>query len=152
MSDTPTFDRGLSHIALVVREMDRSREFYETFAGLRLVHERPAEGRISRVAWLADPTPRSRSCWSNQTSSTTRRSVPLGTLDWRAGIRAKWTVSRTSPGAGASCGLRPFKARLRSATGPTSATQTEIRLSCPSDSRSVSRAVRGPTGLKPSDR
>lgn len=55
MSDTPTFDRGLSHIALVVREMDRSREFYETFAGLRLVHERRAEGRISRVAWLADP-------------------------------------------------------------------------------------------------
>lgn len=55
MSDSSFMDRGLSHVALVVREMDRSREFYEVFAGLRLVHERPADGLITRVAWLADP-------------------------------------------------------------------------------------------------
>jgi catechol 2,3-dioxygenase-like lactoylglutathione lyase family enzyme len=55
MSDTSCLDRGLTHLALVVREMDRSREFYEAFAGLRLVHERPAAGLINRVAWLADP-------------------------------------------------------------------------------------------------
>lgn len=36
MSDTSCLDRGLTHLALVVREMDRSREFYEAFADLRL--------------------------------------------------------------------------------------------------------------------
>lgn len=55
MSDISRLDHGLTHLALVVRQMDRSREFYETFAGLRLVHERPAEGLIRRVAWMADP-------------------------------------------------------------------------------------------------
>lgn len=48
-------DIGLTHIALVVRSIEKSRLFYETFAKLELVHQREAGGPISRVAWMADP-------------------------------------------------------------------------------------------------
>ncbi|KSB89582.1 bleomycin resistance protein [Caulobacter vibrioides] len=48
-------DLGLTHLALVIRDLDRSRGFYETFAGLRMVHARQAGGAIERVAWMADP-------------------------------------------------------------------------------------------------
>lgn len=55
MSQDAFTDRGLTHLALVVRDLDLSRRFYETFAGLERVHERPGEGAITRVAWMADP-------------------------------------------------------------------------------------------------
>jgi lactoylglutathione lyase len=54
MTIASDIDRGLTHVALVVRDLDRSRRFYETFAGLRMVHERAAGGAIERVAWMAD--------------------------------------------------------------------------------------------------
>jgi catechol 2,3-dioxygenase-like lactoylglutathione lyase family enzyme len=47
-------DRGLTHIALPVREMDASLAFYEKYADLRVVHERNDGG--VRVAWVSDGT------------------------------------------------------------------------------------------------
>lgn len=55
MSQSPRPDLGLTHIAFVVRDLDRSRAFYETFAGLSIAHEREGAGAIGRVAWMADP-------------------------------------------------------------------------------------------------
>ena len=52
MSDV---DFGLSHIALPVRDLDVSLEFYRRFANLEVVHQReehPGHG----VAWLSDLT------------------------------------------------------------------------------------------------
>lgn len=55
MSATPPIDTGLTHLALVVRDLERSRRFYETIAGLKLVHQRTAGGPVKAVAWMADP-------------------------------------------------------------------------------------------------
>lgn len=45
-------DRGLSHIALTVHDVDRSIDFYREFADLEVVHQRGQPGR--RVVWLSD--------------------------------------------------------------------------------------------------
>lgn len=42
-----------THIALHVRDLDASVEFYQDFCGMHVVHER-VEG-TSRVVWLAEP-------------------------------------------------------------------------------------------------
>jgi len=55
MSEKPRPDLGLTHVALVVRDLDRSRAFYETFAGFSVAHEREGAGPIRRVAWMVDP-------------------------------------------------------------------------------------------------
>jgi len=47
-------DRGLTHVALPVLEMDRSLAFYDKYAELRVVHER-CDGGV-RVAWISDRT------------------------------------------------------------------------------------------------
>jgi len=47
-------DQGLTHVALPVREMDRSLAFYEKYARLQVVHERNDDG--VRVAWISDRT------------------------------------------------------------------------------------------------
>lgn len=52
MSDV---DLGLSHIALPVRDLDRSLEFYRRFAGLEVVHRREAQAGHA-VAWISDLT------------------------------------------------------------------------------------------------
>ena len=43
-------DLGLTHIALPVRSLEASTAFYETFAGMRVVHRRHS------VVWLSDLT------------------------------------------------------------------------------------------------
>lgn len=45
-------DRGLSHIALTVRDVERSIDFYREYAGFEVIHRRGEVGR--RVVWLSD--------------------------------------------------------------------------------------------------
>ena len=45
-------DVGLTHIALPVRDVERSIDFYADFAGFEVVHQRGECGR--RVVWLSD--------------------------------------------------------------------------------------------------
>lgn len=47
-------DLGLTHVALPVRDMDASIEFYREFASMEVVHERGEPGE--RVAWISDRT------------------------------------------------------------------------------------------------
>jgi catechol 2,3-dioxygenase-like lactoylglutathione lyase family enzyme len=49
-------DRGLTHIALQVSDLDASLAFYERYAGLRVVHERTDRDSGGRVAWITDGT------------------------------------------------------------------------------------------------
>jgi len=43
-------DLGLTHVALLVRNLATSAAFYERFANMRVVHRRPG------VAWISDRT------------------------------------------------------------------------------------------------
>lgn len=47
-------DVGLSHVALVVADLETSIDFYALYAGLEAVHRRGREGH--EVAWLSDGT------------------------------------------------------------------------------------------------
>ena len=49
-------DRGLTHVALGVTDLDASRDFYARYAAMRTVHERTDPDTGRRVAWLADGT------------------------------------------------------------------------------------------------
>jgi catechol 2,3-dioxygenase-like lactoylglutathione lyase family enzyme len=49
--DSP--DRGFTHIALPVADLDRSIEFYRQFADMDVVHRRTDD---NEVAWIADGT------------------------------------------------------------------------------------------------
>ncbi len=51
-------DLGLSHVALPVADLDASIAFYETYAGMTVVHRRTdvEYGHPGRVAWLCDGT------------------------------------------------------------------------------------------------
>lgn len=54
MTPSPPTDLGMSHIALVVRDIDKTIAFYEQFAALHVVHRRTAGGDVKEVAWMAD--------------------------------------------------------------------------------------------------
>ncbi|SVE14958.1 uncharacterized protein METZ01_LOCUS467812, partial [marine metagenome] len=43
---------SLTHLALHVRDLDSCIDFYESYAEMRVVHERTNEGY--RVVWLAE--------------------------------------------------------------------------------------------------
>ncbi len=50
-------DVGFTHVAFVVRELDKSIAFYERYAGLSVVHRRePDVPDARKVAWLSDHT------------------------------------------------------------------------------------------------
>ena len=48
-------DRGLTHIALPVRDIEESLDFYSRYAGMQVVHRRDDPGG-NRVAWISDLT------------------------------------------------------------------------------------------------
>jgi catechol 2,3-dioxygenase-like lactoylglutathione lyase family enzyme len=47
-------DLGLTHIAFVVKDLERSIAFYEKYAAMRVVHRRFEHG--THVAWISDHT------------------------------------------------------------------------------------------------
>lgn len=49
-------DRGLTHIALPVSNLDKSLEFYAKYADMMVVHSRTSENSGTRVAWISDRT------------------------------------------------------------------------------------------------
>ena len=49
-------DRGLTHVALPVRDLDASLAFYARYARLEVVHERHDAATDTRVAWISDKT------------------------------------------------------------------------------------------------
>ncbi len=50
-------DIGFTHVALPIRDLDRSHAFYARYAGLRIVHRRTqASDPSSEIAWLSDGT------------------------------------------------------------------------------------------------
>lgn len=51
------FDVGLTHVAFVVRDLDKSIEFYRQYAGMEVIHSRePGVPDARKVAWLSDHT------------------------------------------------------------------------------------------------
>lgn len=51
---TAPTDLGLSHIALVVKDIDASLDFYHRYAGMTLVHRRAGGKPGMEVAWITD--------------------------------------------------------------------------------------------------
>lgn len=54
MSD---IDVGFSHLALQVKDLSKSVEFYQRYAGMQIIHQRePGIAEAQKVAWLSDLT------------------------------------------------------------------------------------------------
>lgn len=49
-------DRGLTHVALPVSDLDRSIAFYAAYADMQVVHRRADEHSGGGVVWLSDLT------------------------------------------------------------------------------------------------
>ena len=47
-------DKGFTHIALEVKDVEKTMEFYELYAGFSCVHFRETKDKKEQVAWLAD--------------------------------------------------------------------------------------------------
>ena len=56
--DKPTaaIDRGATHVALPVTDVDRSIEFYARYADMKVVHRRTDAQTGTTVAWISDLT------------------------------------------------------------------------------------------------
>jgi catechol 2,3-dioxygenase-like lactoylglutathione lyase family enzyme len=49
-------DIGLTHVALTCTDPEASASFYETYAGMRIVHRRPSDHHERDVLWISDGT------------------------------------------------------------------------------------------------
>jgi lactoylglutathione lyase len=47
-------DLGLTHVAFLVKDIEKSLAFYAKYAGMSVVHRRQSE--VSQVAWISDHT------------------------------------------------------------------------------------------------
>jgi len=47
-------DHGLTHVALLVGDVEASLAFYATYAGMHIVHDRTDAASAARVAWITD--------------------------------------------------------------------------------------------------
>jgi catechol 2,3-dioxygenase-like lactoylglutathione lyase family enzyme len=54
--DTGTVDRGLTHVALPVTDIDASIEFYRRYADMDVVHRRRDDETGTTVVWISDRT------------------------------------------------------------------------------------------------
>lgn len=53
---SPSIDLGFTHVALPVRDLEASLDFYERFASMRVVHRRADPDTGLGVAWIGDLT------------------------------------------------------------------------------------------------
>ena len=117
-------DRGLTHVALTVRDISRSVDFYREFGGFEVVHERHDDETGSAVVWLSDLTrpfvvvliqndePIHQLAGSNHLGVEPRRAAPTS------------TTPPTGPGRTACWRWGPTDSGHPSATGPSSAIPT----------------------------
>jgi catechol 2,3-dioxygenase-like lactoylglutathione lyase family enzyme len=49
-------DRGLTHVALPVADLDASLDFYRRFADMEVVHRRRDDETGDQVVWVSDRT------------------------------------------------------------------------------------------------
>ena len=50
-------DTGFTHLALQVRDVNKSVDFYQRYAGMQVIHQRePGIPEAQKVAWLSDLT------------------------------------------------------------------------------------------------
>lgn len=50
-------DAGFTHLALQVRDIEKSVDFYQRYAGMQVIHQRePGIPEAQKVAWLSDLT------------------------------------------------------------------------------------------------
>lgn len=49
-------DLGLTHVAFAVKDLEASIGFYETYAKMRVVHQRQGDEAGAGVAWVSDLT------------------------------------------------------------------------------------------------
>lgn len=68
-------DFGLTHVAFLVRDLERSLAFYAKYAAMQLVHRRDDRKTDGKVAWISDGT---RPFVIVLIQSTTARETPLG--------------------------------------------------------------------------
>jgi catechol 2,3-dioxygenase-like lactoylglutathione lyase family enzyme len=54
--DPGTVDRGLTHVALPVADVDASIDFYRRYADMDVVHRRRDDAAATTVVWISDRT------------------------------------------------------------------------------------------------
>jgi catechol 2,3-dioxygenase-like lactoylglutathione lyase family enzyme len=54
--DPETVDRGLTHVALPVADVDASIDFYRRYADMEVVHRRRDDDTKTTVVWISDRT------------------------------------------------------------------------------------------------
>ena len=55
-SQSDTNDRGLTHVALPVSDVETSVDFYRRYADMQVVHQRRDDDTDTSVVWLSDRT------------------------------------------------------------------------------------------------
>ncbi|MES4612071.1 MAG: VOC family protein [Ewingella sp.] len=74
-------DKGLTHIAFSVKDLDASIAFYEKFADMQVIHRRGERGTDARpVAWMSDMTRPFAIVLAEDPDSTDTKLGPFGHL------------------------------------------------------------------------